>query len=121
MRLLLVVAFAATLCSGVAQAAGAYDGQWSGAWGGGSSTGGVGGERGCQGFNGTVEMTVADGHVSGLSKGRAEAKINGTVAQDGKFTGRLGSFDITGQFSGKHFQGNWTSGKCVFNVTADKG
>ncbi len=118
MRYLSIAIALAVLHTGSAHAGGPFDGQWKGSWGAGSSTGGGGKE--CRAFNGEIEMTIADGRVSGLSKGRAEAKVAGTVAQDGKFAGKLGSYDMTGQFSGTKFTGSWSTPKCSMNVTADK-
>ncbi|HUH83516.1 MAG TPA: hypothetical protein VLX85_02840 [Stellaceae bacterium] len=118
MRYLSVAIALAVLQTGSVHAGGPFDGQWKGSWGGGSSTNGRGKE--CQAFNGEIEMTVADGRVSGLSKGRAEARVAGTVAPDGKFTGKLGSYDMTGQFSGVKFTGSWSTTRCSINVTADK-
>ena len=119
MRGLLAVLVLAALI-GLAQAAGPYDGQWNGSWGGGSNKGRAAVGRGCEKPNGTIEMEIANGEVRGSSKARAQARISGTVAPDGSFSGHLGAAEMTGQFSGTHFQGNFDSPKCRFNVTADK-
>jgi hypothetical protein len=119
MRYLSIAIALAVLHTGTAHAGGPFDGQWKGSWGGGSSTGSGG--KGCREFSGEIEMTIADGRVTGLSKGRAEARVAGTVAPDGKFTGKLGSYDMTGQFSGKQFKGSWATTRCSMNVTADRG
>jgi hypothetical protein len=101
---------------GIAHASDPFDGQWKGSWSGVSNVGT--GNYGCQAYLGNVVMTVTNGSVSGSTSGQYQGTISGTVAKDGKFKGKIESFDISGSFSGKRFKGRFTTDKCVMSVSA---
>jgi hypothetical protein len=113
----LSIAMALVLLSGVAQAAGKFDGQWIGGWSGVSS---IGGEQPglCQSYRGNVHITISDGRVSGETTGQYQGTITGTVQDDGKFSGKMASYDMGGKFSGKKFTGRFVTAKCAMSVTA---
>jgi hypothetical protein len=113
----LAIAIALVVCQlGTALGATPFDGQWKGSWSGVSNLGT--GNYGCQAYIGNVNMTVANGSVSGATTGQYEGTISGTVAQNGKFKGKIGDFDISGSFSGKRFKGRFTTDKCVMSMSA---
>ena len=116
MRHLPIAAALVVLHWGAAHAAAPFDGPWKGSWSGVSNLGT--GNYGCQAYAGNVTMTVASGKVSGATTGQYEGTITGTVANDGKFKGKIGPFDISGSFSGKRFKGRFTTDKCVMSVSA---
>ncbi len=97
-------AFAAALPLAAANAAGPFDGTYTG--------GSPAVSRTCPTTNGTV--TVADGKVSGkFSESRYTFSLTGTVAPDGTMTGKwAGSYPVTGKFTSGHFEGTYASKEC---------
>ena len=86
-----------------ANAAGPYDGEWTGAA---ISTG----ER-CK--RGLVKFTVSGRNVSGQARFDGDApKINGTVGADGAVGATVGFLPLWGQFTGDEFEGKFTSFDC---------
>lgn len=116
MRPLSIAVALAVLQIGSAHAATPFDGQWKGSWSGVSNLGT--GNYGCQTYIGNVDMTIADGKVSGSTTGQYQGTITGAVAEDGKFIGKIGSFELSGSFSGKRFRGRFTTDKCVMSMSA---
>jgi hypothetical protein len=108
----LPLALAAALLPTLAVAAGSYDGSWRGA-----STGTLG--AGCtvatvaslrvEGGRATGEDVIPDG--SFMPAGRFA--IEGAVAADGSFSGRVGDWDARGKFSGDAFSGDYEFGPCT--------
>jgi hypothetical protein len=89
------------------QAAGSFDGEWSG----GSPAGNSGSSHVCVPTNATVK--VAAGKLSGdYSFGKYTYKISGTIAADGTVKGKWGGNQMTGKFEGDHFSGTYNSGQC---------
>ncbi len=117
MRYLPVAIAVAALLLGTAHAAGPFDGRWTGSWSGVSGIGGADSHQ-CQLYHGDIDMTVADGQVTGSTKGQFKGTIAGTVSSDGKFSGTMASYQMTGKFSGKKFKGRFTTAKCAMNVAA---
>jgi len=121
MRYLPVATILLGLGFGVAHAAASFDGHWKGSWSGTSGTGmenRTAGTQGCQSFHGNIDMTVNGGAVTGETTGQFHGPISGTVADDGKFTGKIGGFPMEGTFSTKRFQGRITTSRCVARVSA---
>jgi hypothetical protein len=116
MRYLSIAIALALFQVGIAHAAGPFDGQWKGSWSGVSSAGGD--PRLCQGYHGNVDMTITNGRVSGSTTGQFQGTIEGAVANDGKFRGKMGPYDMTGKFSAKRFTGHFAASKCAMNVSA---
>lgn len=102
--LIIAAALAVALPMGLAQAAGPFDGTYTG----GSAAVG----RTCPTTNGTA--TVADGKVSGkFSESRYTFSLTGTVAPDGTMTGKwAGAYPVNGKFAGGHFEGTYASKEC---------
>ena len=116
MRYLPIAIALAMLHVGISHAANPFDGGWKGSWSGVSNIGT--GSYGCQSYSGHVNMTIADGQVSGTTTGQFQGTIAGTVAQNGKFTGNIGQYGMSGSFSGKSFEGRFTTAKCAMSVSA---
>jgi uncharacterized protein YdeI (BOF family) len=103
--LILAAAFAAVLPLAVADAAGPFDGNYTG----GSPP--AGGRNGCAATIATV--SIANGKITGKYTERNYTfNITGTVAADGTVTGRWSSNPFTGKFSGGHFAGSYNSKEC---------
>jgi|SRR6185437_9812969 len=117
MRRLLIAIALAGFGFGVAHAAEPFDGRWRGSWSGTSSTAGAEG-RGCTNYSGNIDMTVANGEVTGETTGQFSGPISGRVANDGKFTGQIGGYAMTGTFSPKGFKGRITGSKCIASASA---
>ena len=103
-RISIVALFVVAVPIAFANAAGPFDGQYTG----GSPAVG----RTCPTTNGTV--SVVDGKVSGkFSESRYTFSMTGTVAPDGTMTGKwAGSYPVTGKFTGGHFEGTYASKEC---------
>lgn len=115
MRALIVAAALAVVAyAGAADAAGPFDGQWTG------GSPGTGGRGGCGELTATV--TIADGKITGQYTQRAFTfPITGTVEPDGTATGNWNKNKLTGKFAGTHFTGSYTSPDCgVRAVSLDK-
>lgn len=98
-----ILAAALVLEAGVAMAGGPFDGQWKG------SSDGIRGT--CMGAD--IVMTVADGKATGELEARmGKPPVGGTVAADGKFTGRAGAAPLTGKFEGDNFIGTLDTKIC---------
>jgi hypothetical protein len=104
------------LSFGIAHGEGQFDGRWKGSWSVTSNAGLQG--RTCRTYRGNIDMTVANGEVTGETTGHFNGSISGTVANDGKFTGKIGSFDMTGTFSRTRFSGRIATPNCVARVSA---
>jgi hypothetical protein len=110
------VACLAALPLGIAHAAGPFDGQWKGSWSGISTIGPQ--PYPCQQYSGNVDMTITDGRVTGATTGFVHDTIEGMVAENGKFTGKMGPYAMSGSFSAKRFSARFTTAKCAMAVSA---
>jgi hypothetical protein len=99
-----------------ARAAGPFDGRWTGSWTGVSNIGTS--TYPCKSYIGNVDVTVADGHVTGVTTGQYQGTIEGTVAANGKFTGKIGPYAMSGSFSAKQFRARFTTDKCAMSMSA---
>jgi hypothetical protein len=105
-RTFTLLAVVALFAAGAADAAGPFDGQWSG-----GSPGVRVGTRNCPPTD--ANGTVADGKLSGkFEVGSNSFKFGGPIAADGSVTGKWGDNPLTGKFSGDHFTGTYMSGLC---------
>lgn len=112
-RIAIAAALAITVPVVVANAAGPFDGQYTG---GSPSVG-----RTCPSSAATV--TVANGKMTGEYKMNVYTfHINGTVAPDGTVTGKWSVYPLTGKFTGTHFAGSYDSKECGAQrpITLDK-
>ncbi len=116
MRYLPIAIALAVLHVGITHAAAPSDGGWKGSWSGVSNVGT--GSYNCTSYHGNVDMTIANGQVSGTTTGQFQGAIAGTVATDGKFIGHIAQYNMSGRFSGKRFQGRFTTSKCAMSVSA---
>jgi hypothetical protein len=99
------VAMAAAIPLAAANAAGPFDGNYTG----GSPA--AGGRNGCAATIATV--SISEGKITGKYTERNYTfNISGTVAPDGSVTGRWSSNPFTGKFSGGHFAGSYSSKEC---------
>ena len=96
---LAVVASMSAVALAPAQAAGPYDGNWSGAAAGTTTAGGNSGA-----CNASITATVQNNLVKGtMTFPRNTAALTGTIAPDGSFKSTGGG--ITGKFAGNSFTG----------------
>jgi hypothetical protein len=112
-RIVIAAALAVALPLGLANAAGPFDGQYTG---GASAVG-----RTCPILTGTV--SVVDGKLAGkFSESRYTFNMTGTVAPDGTMTGKWAAYPMTGKFTGGHFEGTYVSKECGSErrITLDK-
>ena len=106
----------AALQIGIAHAAGPFDGRWTGSWSGISTVGPQ--PYPCQQYSGNIDMTISDGRLTGTTTGQFQGTIEGVVAENGKFTGKMGPYDMSGSFSAKRFNARFTTAKCAVAVSA---
>ena len=93
-----------------ADAAGPYDGEWTGVA---TSTGGTGGR--CK--RAAVKLTVEGRDVLGQATFEGDApNINGTVDEDGAFGGTIGFHPIRGQFMRDGFEATFKSFDCEWKA-----
>ena len=107
-------AFALATPLGLANAAGPFDGQYTG------GSPGMG-RQGCPATNATV--TVADGKITGNCKVSSYTfPVTGIVATDGTVTGKWSVYPLSGKITGGHFEGSYTSQEChgARPITLDK-
>lgn len=102
------------LSVGLADAAGPFDGEWSGGSPGAAGAPSARGSRPCAPTSATVK--VANGKLSGtytFAGSSFTSKITGAVAKDGTVKGKWGTNEIlNGKFSGDHFSGRYKSADC---------
>jgi hypothetical protein len=114
-RIVIAAAFAVALPLGLANAAGPFDGQYTG------GSPGSGGRLGCPATIATA--TIANGKITGkYTERQFTFPITGTVAPDGTVTGKWGGIPITGKLAGGHFASSYTSKECGADrpITLDK-
>ena len=86
-----------------AQAAGPFDGNWTGSANG--STSGGFAQGSCVA---TLTATIKDNRLTGTEiQGRSTIKLSGSIASDGSFKSSGGGF--IGKFSGASFEGSFVS------------
>jgi len=103
-RIGIVAVFAIAVPLALANAAGPFDGQYTG----GSPPMG---RLGCPASTATV--TIADGKITGHYKISAYTyPITGTVTPDGTVTGKWSVYSLTGKIVGGHFAGSYNSTEC---------
>lgn len=105
------------LAVGAARAAGPFDGDWKGS----GSADGIG----CH--DNDFTLTVTNGTVTGvLARQRTSNTfpIQGTVAADGAFAGRIigetGTLPMRGKFTGTSFAGGFHFKDCDYHITMQK-
>jgi|SRR5689334_6757685 len=104
-RIAIIAAFAIAMPLAVANAAGPFDGSYTG----GSPA--SGGRTGCAATIATA--SIANGKITGKYTERNYTfTITGTVAADGTVTARWGGNPLTGKFAGTHFAGTYNSKEC---------
>jgi len=114
-RIVIAAALAVAVPFALANAAGPFDGNYTG------GSPGTGGRLGCPATIATV--TIADGKITGNYKSESYTfPIRGTVAPDGTVTGKWSVYPLTGKFSGGHFAGEYSSKECgsARSVALDK-
>lgn len=91
---------------GLAAASGPYDGKWEGQTGSLHLSGKTGGF-----CDGAVTATITDNRVQGtITFGHATPKqLAGVVEPDGTFKGKAVGAELTGKFSGKSFDGQFSN------------
>ena len=91
-------------------AAGPFDGSWQGSVRSASASGR--GEVPCAPFQGTMAMVIQNGTVTSghAVTPKGTPPVQGTVADDGTFTGTSANYALTGKFTGDTFAGQWALG-----------
>ncbi|HXP74685.1 MAG TPA: hypothetical protein VN823_11115 [Stellaceae bacterium] len=103
-RIVIAAALAVAVPLGLANAAGPFDGTYTG----GSPPMG---RQGCPASDATV--TITDGKITGKYKISSYTfPISGTVAPDGTVTGKWSVYPLTGKIAGGHFAGSYNSKEC---------
>lgn len=102
-RFVIAIIVVLVLGAGIAQAAGPYDGKWSGTAV--ANTAGGSNRGAC---SATLTADVKDNRLRGteLFAGRSTIPFDGTIAADGSFKSSGGG--IFGKFSAKSFEGAFT-------------
>ena len=115
-RLLPVMAIAGALFlanSGNVDAAGPYDGEWSG-----SARAARDGQ--CNAAN--VTLTIRNNEAAGQAKFGFESRnIFGTVRPDGTLGATIGFQYLSGKFTGDSFEGTFQTPECGWTVTLRRG
>ena len=103
-RVVITAALAIAMPFAVANAAGPFDGTYTG------GSPGMG-RMGCAATTATV--TITDGKISGKYEiSKYTYPISGTVAADGTVTGKWAAYAFTGKVSAGHLTGSYTSKEC---------
>jgi hypothetical protein len=113
-RIVIAAALAVALPFGSADAAGPFDGNYSGGEP-------AMGRMGCPATQATV--SVVDSKITGkFTENQFTFNISGTVAPDGTVTGRWAAYPFTGKFAGGRFSGSVNSKECKGErpITLDK-
>ncbi|HKA75278.1 MAG TPA: hypothetical protein VKE26_25980 [Xanthobacteraceae bacterium] len=98
---------------GHADAAGPYDGEWSG-------SARVARDGRCNAAN--VTLTIRNNEAAGQAKFELESRsIFGTVRPDGTLGATIGFQYLTGKFTGDSFEGTFQTSECGWTVTLRRG
>lgn len=116
MRILLLALTAAAVQISLAQAAGPYDGKWTGGY----SHGYPGG---CSNYSGDISFDVVNGsleHGAATSSITGQAAITGTISADGKLNATSNVAQIEGAATGSKLKGTLSTSRCKFVVELDR-